>query len=110
MRHGAALHVLLPLAGMIDRLANAGSTTVSATRALTTAAAVMNCVDRLCAASDGHTCMHTSHRQVEVCVAAAVREAVQRPAKAWPRWAERLRPAIATSAPPRVPCLLHLAS
>ena len=47
MRHGAALHVLLPLAGMIERLAHAaGSTPASANRALTTAAAVMDCLER----------------------------------------------------------------
>ena len=43
MRHGAALQVSLPLAGMMDRLAHAaGSTPASASKALTTAAAVMD--------------------------------------------------------------------
>ena len=57
MRHGAALHVLLPLAGTIARLAHAaGSTPASANKALTTAAAVMNSAKPRCAASDGHTC------------------------------------------------------
>ena len=43
MRHGAALQVLLPLAGMIDRLAHAaGSTPASASKARRTAAAVMD--------------------------------------------------------------------